>query len=134
MDKIPEPLIPITNVKEDKDGNIKYYSNKFEVPKEWTVYTVEGYFINYDGNSYENSTLNDVKKVGKLKQPYRWYIQKGNEPFDTPFDLRKEPPPIYKSPSVSPRSRSRSGNSRGGNKSRFRRGTRRRNRRGTRRK
>ena len=136
MDKIPKSLIPITHRE-----NGQYFSEEKTILKDWTVYHVEQNMILNDGHlDYYISGNSDIKMYKKgliSKQPYMWYVAKDNKPFKTPYYLKEEeesPPPIYKSPSASPRSRSRSGNSRGGNKSRFRRGTRRRNRRGTRRK
>ena len=134
MDKIPKSLIPITHRE-----NGQYFSEEKTIPKDWTVYHVEQNRILNDGH-LDHSKIGDsdikmYKKKLISKKPYRWYVAIDNIPFETPYYLKEEEsPPIYKSPSASPRSRSRSGNSRGGNKSRFRRGTRRRNRRGTRRK
>ena len=138
MNKIPDSLIPITHRK-----NGQYFTEGGPIIgnlKDWTVYVVEGNVIKEDGHlDYSISGNSDIKMYKKgliSKQPYMWYVAKDNKPFKTPYYLKEQesPPPIYKSPSASPRSRSRSGNSRGGKRSRFRRGTRRRNRRGTRRK
>ena len=124
MDKIPEPLIPITHRK-----NGKYYTKKDgePIPKNWTIYHLDADNVirkngHLDYSTTGNSDIKMYRHARFAKKPYEWYVAKDNEQFV--LEKESSSPPLSSSPISIPKSGG------GGKKSR----TRRRNRRGTRRK